>query len=62
MTERIILELKNKSNMKIKDSEEEKHSDYIKENNELNSILQDIDLTLQSLNYTNKEIKKKLNN
>ena len=58
MTERIILELKNKSKMKIKDSEKEKNSDYLKENNELNSILQDIDLTLQSLNYTNKEIKK----
>ena len=58
MTERIILELKNKSKMKIKDSEKEKNSDYLKENNELNSILQDIDLTLQSLNYTNKDIKK----
>ena len=58
MTERIILELKNKSKMKIKDSEKEKNSDYLKENNEFNSILQDIDLTLQSLNYTNKEIKK----
>ncbi len=60
MTERIILELKNKSKMKIKDSEKEKNSDYLKENNELNSILQDIDLTLQSLNYPNKEIKKLL--
>ena len=60
MTERIILELKNKSKMKIKDSEKEKNSDYLKENNELNSVLQDIDLTLQSLNYTNKEIKKLL--
>ena len=57
MTERIILELKNKSKMKIKNSEKE-NSNYLKENNELNSILQDIDLTLQSLNYTNKEIKK----
>ena len=58
MTERIILELKNKSNMKKKVNEELKNSDYLKENEELNSILQDIDLTLQSLNYTNKEIKK----
>ncbi len=58
MTERIILELKNKSKMITKNNEEEKNSDYLKENNELNSILQDIDLTLQSLNYTNKEIKK----
>ena len=60
MTERIILELKNKSKMKIKDSEKEKNSIYLKENKELNSILQDIDLTLQSLNYPNKEIKKLL--
>ena len=60
MTERIILELKNKSKMIIKDSEKEKNSNYLKENNELNSILQDIDLTLQSLNYPNKEIKKLL--
>ena len=60
MTERIILELKNKTKMKIKDSEKVKDSDYLKENNELNSILQDIDLTLHSLNYTNKEIKKLL--
>ncbi len=60
MTERIILELKNKSKMKIKDSEKEKNSNYLKENNELNSILKDIDLTLQSLNYPNKEIKKLL--
>ena len=58
MTERIILELKNISNMKRKVSEEENNRDFLKENNELNSILQDIDLTLQSLNYTNKEIKK----
>ena len=60
MTERIILELKNKSRIKIKDSEKEKNSNYLNENNELNSILQDIDLTLQSLNYPNKEIKKLL--
>ncbi len=58
MTERIILELKNKSNMRIKGNEELKKSNLLKENNEINSILQDIDLTLQSLNYTNKEIKK----
>ena len=31
---------------------------FLKENQETNSMLKDIDLTLQSLNYTNKEIKK----
>ena len=30
----------------------------INENQEINSMLQDIELTLQSLNYSNKEIKK----
>ena len=58
MTERIILELKNKINMKTKVNEEMKNSNFLNENKEINSILQDIDLTLQSLNYTKKEIKK----
>ena len=58
MTERIILELKNKINMKTKVNEEIKNSNFLNENKEINSILQDIDLTLQSLNYTKKEIKK----
>ena len=49
-----------KKNLFIEDSEKEKNSNYLNENNELNSILQDIDLTLQSLNYPNKEIKKLL--
>ena len=58
MTDRIILELKNKINMKTKVNEEIKNSNFLNENKEINSILQDIDLTLQSLNYTKKEIKK----
>ena len=52
MTERIILELKNNLIVKYKFNEEIKNSNFIKENNEINLILQDIDLTLQSLNYS----------
>ena len=58
MTDRIILELKNNLFVKSKSHEEIKDSNFLKENNEINLIIQDIDLTLQSLNYSNKEIKK----
>ena len=58
MTERIILELKNKITMMSKFNEEIQNNNFLKENHEINSILLDIDLTLQSLNYTDKEIKK----
>ena len=58
MAERIILDLKNNLNMKLTFNEEKNNCNFLKENHETNSMLQDIDLTLQSLNYTNKEIKK----
>ena len=58
MTDRIILELKNNLIVKSKFHEEINNSNFLKENNEINLILQDIDLTLQSLNYSNKDIKK----
>ena len=58
MAERIILDLKNSLNMKSTLNEEIINCDFLNENQEINSMLQDIDLTLQSLNYTNKEIKK----
>ena len=58
MAERIILDLKNNLNMKSTFNEEISNCNFQKENHEINSMLQDIDLTLQSLNYTNKEIKK----
>ncbi len=58
MTDRIILELKNNLFVKSKSHEEIKNSNFLKENNEINLIIQDIDLTLQSLNYSNKDIKK----
>ena len=58
MTERIILELKNKV---IKDQSKKETSDennFLLKNKELKSIFEDIDLTLQSLNYPKKDIKK----
>ena len=58
MTERLILELKSNFKTKIKSLEEAQNPDSISKNIEINSILEDIELTLQSLNYPKNEIKK----
>ena len=58
MTERIILELKNKVIIKQIEKENLNKNTFLEENVDLNSIFEDIDLTLQSLNYPKKEIKK----
>ena len=57
MTERLILELK--SNVINKEIEKENLNinNFLEENKDLDSIFKDIDLTLQSLNYSKKEIK-----
>ena len=60
MTDRIILELKSKVITKQIENENLEKSNFTIENNELKSILGDIDLTLQSLNYPKKEIKRLL--
>ena len=57
MTERIILELKNKVINKEIEKENLNINNFIEENKDLDSIFKDIDLTLQSLNYPRKEIK-----
>ena len=57
MTDRIILELKSKVITKQIDKENLVKNIFLHENNELNSIFEDIDLTLQSLNYPKKDIK-----
>ena len=57
MTERIILELKSKVSTKQIEKENLENNNFLVNNRELNSIFEDIDLTLQSLNYTKKEIK-----
>ncbi len=56
MTDRIILELKSKLITKQVEKENFDKSDFLAENSELNSILDDIDLALQSLNYPKKDI------
>ncbi len=57
MTERILLELKNKVNTIQTEEEILNNKYFLEENKDLNSIFEDIDLTLQSLNYPKKEIK-----
>ena len=57
MTERIILELKSKEKNKQYEKEIFDNNTFLKDNKELNSIFEDINLTLQSLNYPKKEIK-----
>ena len=57
MTERIILELKSKVlNNKIEKEISDKNN-FLLENKEYNSIFEDMNLTLESLNYSKKEIK-----
>jgi Holliday junction DNA helicase RuvA len=57
MSDRLILELKNKFKSEIL-IEEEKSKDELEINDpEINKMIKDIQLTLQSLNYKNKEIK-----
>jgi len=56
MSDRLILELKSKFKSEIQ-SEDEKGKDEFEINDpEIHKILEDIQLTLQSLNYKNKEI------
>ena len=57
MTDRIILELKSKVITKQIEKENLDKSNILVKNGELNSIFEDIDLTLQSLNYPKKDIK-----
>ncbi len=58
MSDRLILELKSKYNSDIL-FEEEKNKDEIEEikDPEINRMMEDLQLTLQSLNYKSKEIK-----
>ena len=57
MTDRIILELKSKVIKKQIEKENLNINNFLEENKDLDSIFKDIDLTLQSLNYSKKEIK-----
>ena len=57
MSERLILELKSKFKNEIQLEEEKGKDEFEIKDPEINKILEDIQLTLQSLNYKNKEIK-----
>ncbi len=56
MTERLILELKNKYKNELKIEEEKNKEELIINNYEINKMLGDLQQTLKSLNYTKKEI------
>ena len=59
MTERIILELKSSFSTNIKNQDKKNETyNYLQKDSELNNILEDLAITLQSLNYPKKEIKK----
>ena len=57
MSDRLILELKNKFNSEIQFEEEKVNDNFKIKDPEINKIMEDLQLSLQSLNYKNKEIK-----
>ncbi len=57
MSDRLILELKNKFKSEIQFEEEKANDEYEIKDPEINKMIEDLQLTLQSLNYKNKEIK-----
>jgi len=57
MSDRLILELKNKFKSEIQLEEEKAKDEFEIKDPEINKMIEDLQLTLQSLNYKNKEIK-----
>ena len=57
MSDRLILELKNKFKSEILFEEEKIKYELEIKDPEINKMMEDLELTLQSLNYKNKEIK-----
>ena len=57
MTDRLILELKNKFKNDLHIKEEKHKEEFHNKNSEINKMLDDLELTLHSLNYNKKEIK-----
>ena len=57
MSDRLMLELKNKFKSEIQFEEEKTKDEFEIKDPETNKIIEDLKLTLQSLNYKNKEIK-----
>ena len=56
MTERLILELKNKFKYELEIEDEKNKEEFLRDNSEINKMLDDLQLTLKSLNYKKKEI------
>jgi len=56
MSDRLILELKNKFKSEIRFEEEKAKDEFEIKDPEINKMIEDLQLTLQSLNYKNKEI------
>ena len=57
MSGRLILELKNKFKSEIQFEEQKANDEFEIKDPEINKVIEDLQLTLQSLNYKNKEIK-----
>jgi len=57
MSDRLILELKSKLKSEIQFEEKKGKDEFEIEDPEINKLIEDVQLTLQSLNYKNKEIK-----
>ena len=57
MSDRLILELKSKINSEIQFEEEKGKDDFEIKDSETNQMMEDLQLTLHSLDYKNKEIK-----
>ena len=57
MSDRLILELKSKFKSEIQFEEEKVKDEFEIKDPEINKMMEDLQLTLQSLNYKNKEIK-----
>ena len=58
MSDRLILELKNKFKNEIQFKEDKGNYEFQIKDPEINKMVDDLQLTLQSLNYKNKDIKK----
>jgi len=57
MCDRLILELKNKFKSELQFEEQKAKDEFEIKDPEINKMIEDLQLTLQSLNYKNKEIK-----
>ena len=57
MSDRLILELKNKFKSEIQFEDKKGKDEFEIKDPETNKLIEDLQLTLQSLNYKNKEIK-----